>query len=74
MIQYNKYPLLIIFIIQFIGLMVFAVDKVQEILPAGNNNILDTLYSNPNIVYFVYYFISIIGILSLLFRNDNRKN
>ena len=72
MIQHNKYPLLIIFIIQFIGLMVFAVDKVQEILPAGNNNILDTLYSNPNIVYFVYYFISIIGILSLLFRNDNR--
>ena len=73
MIQHNKYPLLIIFIIQFIGLMVFAVDKVQEILPAGNNNILDTLYSNPNIVYFVYYFISIIGILSLLFRKDNRK-
>ena len=73
MIQHNKYPLLIIFIIQLIGLMVFAVDKVQEILPAGNNNILDTLYSNPNIVYFVYYFISIIGILSLLFRNDNRR-
>ena len=45
MIQNYKYPLLIIFIIQLIGLMVFAVDKVQEILPAGNN-ILDTLYSN----------------------------
>ena len=73
MIQNNKYPLLIIFIIQLIGLMVFAVDKVQEILPAGNNNILDILYSNPNIVYFVYYIISIIGILSLLFRNDNRR-
>ena len=54
MIQHNKYPLLIIFIIQFISLMVFAVDKVQEILPAGNNSILDTLYSNPNKVYFVY--------------------
>ena len=67
MIQHNKYPLLIIFIIQLIGLMVFAIDKIQEILPAGNNNILDALYSNQNIVYFVYYFISIIGIFMFAF-------
>jgi len=71
-IHNNKYPLFLIFTIQLIGLIVFAVDKVQEILPTGNNNILDTLYSNPNTVHTTYYLIAIIGASSLLFRDDKR--
>ena len=43
-----KYPLLIILTIQVLGFIHFTIDKVQNFLPAGNNEYLDVIYHNRN--------------------------
>ena len=71
-IRYKKYPLLVSFTIQILGLILFAIHKVQNILPTGNNDFLDSIYAYRGIIercsLTVFYFL----ILSLLFRKKHK--
>ena len=67
-----KYPLLIILTIQVLGLIHFTIDKVQNFLPAGNNEYLDAIYHNRNSIEILSITISSIMILSIFFRKENK--
>ena len=67
-----KYPLLIILTIQILGLIHFTIDKVQNFLPAGNNEYLDVIYHNRNSIEILSITISSIMILSIFFRKENK--
>ena len=67
-----KYPLLITLTIQILGLIHFTIDKVQNFLPAGNNEYLDVIYHNRNSIEILSITISSIMILSIFFRKENK--
>ena len=67
-----KYPLLIILTIQVLGFIHFTIDKVQNFLPAGNNEYLDVIYHNRNSIEILSITISSIMILSIFFRKENK--
>ena len=67
-----KYPLLITLTIQILGLIHFTIDKVQNFLPAGNNEYLDAIYHNRNSIEILSITISSIMILSIFFRKENK--
>ena len=71
-IQNIKYPLLITLTIQILGLIHFAINKVQNILPEGNNEYLDTIYHNRTSIEILSITISSIMILSIFFRKENK--
>ena len=71
-IQNIKYPLLITLTIQIFGLIHFTIDKVQNFLPAGNNEYLDVIYHNRNSIEILSITISSIMILSIFFRKENK--
>ena len=71
-IQNIKYPLLITLTIQIFGLIHFTIDKVQNILPEGNNEYLDAIYHNRNSIEILSITISSIMILSIFFRKENK--
>ena len=71
-IQNIKYPLLITLTIQILGLIHFAINKVQNILPEGNNEYLDTIYHNRTSIEIFSITISSIMILSIFFRKENK--
>ena len=71
-IQNIKYPLLITLTIQILGLIHFAINKVQNILPEGNNEYLDTIYHNRTSIEILSITISSIMILSIFFRTENK--
>jgi len=72
-IHYKKYPLLIFLIIQILGWILFAIHKVQNILPTGNNDFLDYIYAYRGIIEGLSLTISFFLILSLVFRNKLQK-
>ena len=72
-IQYKKYPLLIFLIIQILGCCLFAIRKVQHILPTGNNDFLDYIYTYSGIIEGLSLTISFFLILSLVFRNKHKR-
>ena len=72
-IQYKKYPLLIFLIIQILGCCLFAIHKVQHILPTGNNDFLDYIYTYSGIIEGLSLTISFFLILSLVFRNKQKR-
>ena len=67
-----KYPLLITLTIQILGLIHFTIDKVQNYLPAGNNEYLDAIYHNRTSIEIFSITISSIMILSIFFRKENK--
>ena len=71
-IQNIKYPLLITLTIQIIGLIHFAINKVQNILPEGNNEYLDMIYHHRTSIEILSITISSIMILSIFFRKENK--
>ena len=71
-IQNIKYPLLITLTIQIFGLIHFTIDKVQNILPEGNNEYLDAIYHNRTSIEILSITISSIMILSIFFRKENK--
>ena len=71
-IQYKKYPLLIFLTIQILGFILFAIHKVQDILPTGNNDFLDTIYAYRVIIEGCSLTVSYFLILSLVFRKKNK--
>ena len=72
-IQYKKYPLLISLTIQILGLILFAIHKVQNILPTGNNDFLDSIYAYGGIIEGFSLTISYFLILSLIFRKKHKR-
>ena len=70
---YKKYPLLIFLIIQILGWILFAIHKVQNILPTGNNDFLDYIYAHRGIIEGLSLTISFFLILSLVFRNKHKR-
>ena len=71
-IRYKKYPLLVSFTIQILGLILFAIHKVQNILPTGNNDFLDSIYAYRGIIEGCSLTVSYLLILSLLFRKKHK--
>ena len=71
-IQHHKYPLLALLVIQVFRLILFAIEKVQCILPTGNNDILDWIYAHTSQIESSYFIVSFLLIFSLIFR-DHRK-
>ena len=72
-IQYKKYPLLISLTIQILGLILFAIHKVQNILPTGNNDFLDSIYAYGGIIEGFSLTVSYFLILSLIFRKKHKR-
>jgi len=72
-IRYKKYPLLVSFTIQMLGLIIFAIHKVQNILPTGNYDFLDFIYEYSGIIEGCSLTISYFLILSLVFRKKHKR-
>ena len=70
--QNIKYPLLIALIIQIFGLIHFTINKVQNFLPEGNNEYLDSIYQNRASIEMLSMTISTVMILSIFFRKENK--